>query len=94
MLIVVLMAAGVLIGMKWFPLEHSKKNATFQIVCTALLIFSMGVKLGARPNLLAELATIGWQSAIFSLIPIAFSVLVVYLLTRKFMFDPLKKEDE
>lgn len=94
MLILALMAVGVLIGMKWFPLEHSKKNATFQIICTALLIFCMGVKLGARPNLLRELATIGWQSAIFSLIPIATSVLVVYFLTRKFMQSPSEKEDE
>ena len=52
-----------------------------QVVCTLLLIFSMGVLLGSRENFLEELSTLGIQSVIFFLLPSVGSVLLVYPLT-------------
>ena len=51
--VILVMLAGVLIGAKWFPERFKKQNETLQVVCTALLIFSMGVMLGQRENHLA-----------------------------------------
>jgi uncharacterized membrane protein YbjE (DUF340 family) len=51
--------------------------------CTALLIFCMGLSLGKRENFLEELSTLGIQSIILAVIPICFSVIVVYLLTKR-----------
>ncbi len=81
------MIAGVLIGLTVFPPKLLKANGIIQLVCTAVLIFSMGVSLGRRPDLFRELASVGWQSLVFSLVPVAFSVCAVYFITRKWPGD-------
>ena len=85
MLILALMAVGILIGMKWFPPKYAKINSKIQLVCTAFLIFCMGVSLGRRENFLRDLASLGWQSLVFAVIPIVLSVLAVYVLSRIFL---------
>lgn len=85
------MACGFLIGFYLFPARHAKKNATVQIVCTAVLIFIMGAKLGLRPNFVQELAGLGLRSLVFSAVPIAASVLAVWLLSRRFLEREEKK---
>lgn len=85
MAILMVMAVGILIGFTCFPIQWSKPNAWLQLVCTAVLIFCMGVSLGSRPDFFSELAELGMDSLVFSLVPIAISVLVVYILTKKFM---------
>lgn len=84
-LILFIMAVGILVGCKFFPEKLNKKNQTFQTICTAILIFCMGVSLGGRSNLLAELQSLGVKSVVYSVVPIVFSVLFVYPLTKKFM---------
>lgn len=91
--ILLIMCMGILIGNRLFPQKWKSLNEKLQVVCTLLLIFSMGVMLGCRENFLEELAQLGWQSLLFCLIPIAFSVLLVYLLTKRFL-KPKKKEGE
>src|SRR5699024_5751659 len=77
MLIIAIMAVGIWIGYQFFPERLSKVNSGVQTVCTAVLIFIMGVSLGNRPNFLQELRSIGWDSLVFSLVPIAASVVLV-----------------
>ena len=84
-LILIIMSIGILIGYKFFPEKLHKPNSYFQILCTSVSIFSMGVSLGSRENILEELKTLGFQSLTFSIVPIIFSILIVYPLTKKFM---------
>lgn len=69
MLILLIMAAGVLIGMRWFPPSLQKYNSMLQAVCTSLLIFSMGVSLGSRPEFFDELQSIGLYSRCLQAFP-------------------------
>ena len=91
--VILVMLAGVLVGTKFFPHRFKKQNETLQVICTALLIFSMGVMLGQRENFLEELKVIGWQSLLFALLPAAFSALLVYGMTRRWKRDAEKKEE-
>lgn len=83
--ILVIMGIGVAIGHFIFPKRAKAVNERLQIVCTLVLIFSMGVMLGQRENFLGELATVGIQSFLFFLFPTVLSVVCVYLLTRRFL---------
>lgn len=91
MLVEIIMFVGVLIGYFFSPKKFAGFNARLQMVCTAVLIFSMGVSLGSRESFFEELAELGIESAIFSIVPIIFSVIAVFLLTKRFMKP--KKED-
>lgn len=83
--ILLVMGLGILVGSRVFPKKYKKLNEKLQLLCTAVLIFSMGVVLGKRENFLRELSTLGAQSFLFFLIPTALSVLCVFLLTRRRM---------
>lgn len=85
MVILIIMAIGIFIGYKYFNEKYLGLNGKIQILCTALLIFSMGVSLGSRPEFFSELKTLGFESVIFSLIPIICSIFPVYFLTKKFL---------
>ena len=63
--ILLVMCAGVLLGARWFPQKLYRFNANLQLLCTVILIFSMGVSLGARPQFFEELSTLGVQSLFF-----------------------------
>lgn len=85
MVVEMIMLVGVLIGY-FAPLKkYAAFNSRLQMVCTAVLIFSMGVSLGNRENFFSELAELGLESAVYSIVPIIFSVIAVYLLTKRFM---------
>lgn len=85
MLVEGIMFIGVLIGYFFSPKKYAGFNAKLQMVCTAVLIFSMGVSLGSREGFFRELSSLGLKSAVFSVVPIIFSVIAVYLLTKRFM---------
>lgn len=85
MLILILMAVGALIGLKWFPARYAKLNSRLQLICTGFLIFCMGVSLGRKENFFNDLFSLGWQSLVFAVIPIVLSILVVYALSRVFL---------
>ena len=44
------MCVGVLVGNRIFPRKAKGINEKVQLICTLLLIFSMGVTLGGRPQ--------------------------------------------
>ena len=75
--ILIIMCIGMLIGRCKLLRRMKKKNEYLSLACTFILIFSMGV-------------TLGLTSLLFCLIPMAFSILFVYVLTQRFM----KKEKE
>lgn len=93
MFILIIMAVGVFVGLKWFPKKYSDLNGKFQVVFTTLLIFCMGVSLGNRPNFFQELKTMGVQAIVYSVLPMLISVLVVYGLTERFMKEKKEKEE-
>lgn len=83
-LILAIMAAGVLAGLRFFPERLHSLNVRVQVLCTAVLIFSMGVSLGSRPDFFPSLRTIGIQSLTLAVLPILLSVAAVYPLTKRF----------
>ncbi len=83
--ILLVMCIGVLIGNRFFPEKWKKGNEKAQIICTVLLIFFMGVKIGKMDNIWNEIASMGLTSFLFFFIPSLFSLILVYVLTRIFM---------
>jgi len=86
--ILIIMGIGIFIGLKFFPDKYKKKNEKMQMVCTILIIFSMGVMLGRRENFLQEITSLGLTSFLYF-----FSILIVYLLTRLFMKNKSKEKE-
>lgn len=85
---IAIMCLGVLVGATIFPKGLKPLNSFLQTAATALLIFTMGVSLGSRPNFLSELAEIGLQSLALAAVPTVLSVAVVYPLSRKYLVKP------
>lgn len=85
--ILVVMVVGAVVGATVFPVQLKGLNEKLTFISTALLIFSMGANLGGRDAFLEELGSLWLASLLFCLAPIAFSVLVVYVLTNVFMDD-------
>ena len=83
MLIMIIMLAGVLVGLRFFPPKYNKINLRLQTVCAALLIFAMGVSLGSQPDFIEKISSIGLQSLVLALCGVALSTLLVWLFTRR-----------
>lgn len=92
--ILLIMGVGVLVGNRFFPKKLRKPNDIAQLVCTTLLIFSMGAVLGSRENFLNDLFSLGWTSFLFFLIPSVFSTVLVFLLTKKFLPKQKKRGEK
>lgn len=92
--VMLIMIIGIIIGLKIFPEKFHRQNQYLQIICVAILIFSMGVKLGSRENFLKEISEIGFSSLILAVIPILFSVILVYFLTEKYLKKDKSKKQE
>lgn len=83
MLIMIIMLAGILVGLRFFPPKYNRINLRLQTICTALLIFAMGVSLGSQPDFIEKISSIGLQSLVLALCGIALSTLLVWLFTRR-----------
>lgn len=88
--ILIIMCIGILIGRIAFLRRLKKKNEYLSLLCTFILIFSMGVMLGEKENFFEELSSLGITSFLFFLIPTVLSIMLVYYLTQRFM----KKDKE
>lgn len=89
--ILVVMAVGAVVGVTVFPERLKGVNEKLTLLFTVLLIFSMGVMLGKRDAFLEELGSLGLSSLLFCLLPVIFSVIVVYILTNLLMSDIIHK---
>lgn len=85
MIILMIMAIGVWVGFKWFPQKWQKHNSIVQLISIIMLIFCMGVSLGSNPDFFSEITTLGIEGLVFAIVPIIFSILVVYALTTRFL---------
>ena len=94
MLIIGIMCIGIVVGRFLFPQKYKSKNEALQVVCTALLIFSMGVMLGKRENFFGDLASLGFQSFLFFIIPTGLSLFLTFFLTERFMKKKKAKKEE
>lgn len=83
--VILIMCLGVLAGRRFFPRRWKTLCERLQVICTLVLIFCMGAMLGRRPGFLQELGQLGLESLVFCLVPVAFSILFVYLLTCRFL---------
>ncbi|MFQ6808808.1 MAG: LysO family transporter [Blautia sp.] len=83
--VLIIMCLGILAGRFLLSPRIKKMSETISVVCTFLLIFSMGVVLGNNENFFKDLSSLGFSSLLFFLIPTAFSILIVFILTRKMM---------
>ena len=50
--------------------------------------------LGQDDNFFDKLFTLGWESFLFFLVPSVCSVILVFILTKRFMDDKRKKEKD
>lgn len=91
--ILIMMCLGILVGNVLAAKPVRKVNEKIQMVCTLLLIFSMGVMLGQKENFLSELSSMGFMSFLFFLIPTALSIVFVYYLTKYFLMKKERKNE-
>lgn len=92
--ILLVMCLGILVGRFLFPMQGKGWNERACLVCTLVLIFSMGAMLGRKEGFLHQLFTLGTQSFLFFLLPTLLSIAAVYLLSRCFMKHREKGETE
>lgn len=83
MLTMALMCLGAVVGRFVLPHWWARANSRVQLVLTVLLIFTMGVSIGRNEDLLHNLGTIGLDSALFCLIPMAVSIALAHLLAKR-----------
>lgn len=88
--VILIMCLGILVGRLFIPDCAKKSNERISLMCTFLLIFSMGVMLGKKEHFLEELSSLGFSSLLFFILPTVFSIIIVFLLTKKLM----KKKSE
>lgn len=93
MLIIGIMCIGIIIGHYVFPQKWKNKNEILQMICTILLIFSMGVMLGKRENFFNDLSELGFRSFLFFIIPTGLSLFLTYFLTERFMKKGKRNKD-
>lgn len=91
--VLLIMCLGILAGRFLIPEYTKKGNELLALSCTFFLIFSMGATLGQDENLISNLSSLGFSSLLFFLFPTGLSILLVYLLTKKFM-KPEEKSQE
>ncbi|WP_276886205.1 hypothetical protein [Allobaculum stercoricanis] len=83
--VLIIMCFGILAGRFLVPNRAKKENEFISLACTFLLILSMGATLGKDQNFMSNLSSLGLSSLLFFFIPTVLSILIVYVLTKKFM---------
>ena len=81
--VLIVMCLGIIAGRFIIPNSAKKWSELMSLICTFILILSMGIKLGKNENFLSDLSTLGLSSLLFFLIPTVLSI--VFILTKKFM---------
>ncbi|TDT58451.1 LysO family transporter [Fonticella tunisiensis] len=90
--IIVSLIIGMLLGLKKaVPDRVIKYNSRFQQAGIILLLFSMGASIGANKEMLLDLKTMGIKALTFAMFTTLFSILLVYIISRRFMEEDSRK---
>ena len=92
MITLFIMILGAAVG-HFFTAIPQKLNNLIQLICTLLLIFSMGAGLGQQEGFFKQLGELGAQSFLFFLLPTALSAVIVYFLTRFLLRKHTEKQE-
>ncbi len=92
--VLIVMCLGIIVGRFIVPNSAKKWSELTSIICTFILILSMGIKLGKNENFLNDLSTLGLSSLLFFLIPTVLSIIIVFILTKKFMIKKNTAQEE
>ena len=92
--VLIVMCLGIIVGRFIVPNSAKKWSELTSIICTFILILSMGIKLGKNENFLNDLSTLGLSSLLFFLIPTVLSIIIVFILTKKFMIKENTAQEE
>lgn len=78
------MALGIAVG-AFVPFNEKQVSllGTLQSAGVILLLFVMGLSMGLDRQLLSQLSTLGLRAAVFAALTTCFSILAVYLFTRR-----------
>ncbi len=80
--IIVVLAIGFLIGYKNILTEKGVKyNAKLQTVWLMLLVFFMGISVGQNGEVISNLPVIGLKAAVYAVLAVLGSILVIRLLS-------------
>ena len=93
--VILVLLIGIIIGYLILPKNNKvllEILKYLQLICTLVLIFTMGVNLAREPNFIDNLLNLGVTSLILCLIPTICSIIVVFFLVKKFIYK--KKESE
>lgn len=82
---ILIMCLGIAWGLTFFKRKYNKYNNIVQTIAIMLTIFCMGVGLGSSPTFVDDLISAGSKSLVYAIIPILFSILLVYPLTSIFL---------
>ncbi|NBI79626.1 hypothetical protein D3Z39_12255 [Anaerotruncus colihominis] len=80
--LIVFFLIGIVIGVTIFPLKWLKANSLLQTAGISLTLFSMGASMAGGPTFLADLRAAGLRAAVFAVVTMSCSVLLVYILSR------------
>lgn len=84
----VFLGAGMIIGISGkIPEKYMKYNTRFQRVGIVLLLFSMGASIGSNRKMLGQIQFIGFKAFSFALLACLFSVIITYIVTKKYLGD-------
>ncbi|MPM57898.1 hypothetical protein SDC9_104725 [bioreactor metagenome] len=80
------LVVGATIGY-FFNLSHKQKkiNSKVQQFAVVFLLFSMGISVGANKSVVANLKNIGTTALTFAILTSLFSIILVFIVTSKFM---------
>ncbi len=78
--IIIFLIVGIIVGNKLKLTDRGKAiNGNFQLAGLLLLLFSMGISIGANSDVIANLSTIGIKAFLFAVLTTLGSIVLVYV---------------
>ncbi len=78
--IIIFLIVGIIVGNKLKLTDRGKAiNGKFQLAGLLLLLFSMGISIGANSDVIANLSTIGIKAFLFAVLTTLGSIVLVYV---------------
>lgn len=82
--IIIFLIVGILLGNRLSLKDKGKKiNEKAQLIGLLLLLFSMGISIGANSDVVSNLNSIGLQAFVFALLTTLGSIICVFIVSRK-----------